>query len=106
MARRPRVTKLLGRFTIAKGDPRQCQEPFVQNNGNSTFSFSTGNEGIKFSLSDTELLDLITDRRKRRIVLEENPPPPPPAVNKPRRKKRAAGGSADAAPGTSADKDT
>ena len=74
MARRPRVTKLVGRFTIVKGDERQCQEPFVQNNGNGTFSFSTGAEGIKFSLSDSDLLDLITDRRKRRIVLEENPP--------------------------------
>ncbi|MBY0460207.1 MAG: hypothetical protein K2V38_23065 [Gemmataceae bacterium] len=93
MARRPRVTKLVGRFTIEPGDMRVEQRPFVQNNGDGTFSFSTGKEGIKFSLSDTELLDLITDRKKRRIVLEENPEPPAP-VSKPKRKQRAAGGAA------------
>ena len=89
MARRPRKTKLVARFTIAPGDPRQVQRPFLQNNGG-TFSFSTGTEGIQFSLSDSDLLDLITHRTNRRIILEEDPPPEEP-VGKPKRKRQSGG---------------
>ncbi len=70
MPRKPRVTKLIGRFAIKKGDPRQVQEPFIQNNG-TTFTFSTGTEAIEFSLSDSDLLDLIRHKKNWRIVLEE-----------------------------------
>ena len=86
MAGRTRKTKLIGRFTITKGDNRQEQRPFLQNNGGS-FSFSTGTEGIQFSLSDTDLVDLLTNRGKRRIILEENPPPEQPPL-KPKGKRQ------------------
>jgi hypothetical protein len=76
MARRQRVTRLVGRFKITRGESGQEQRPFVQNNGG-TFSFSTGSEGIQFSLSDTDLLDLI--RRFWRVILEDEAPAEPPA---------------------------
>ena len=69
MARKARVTRLISRFQIKKGDP-VVQEPFLQNNGD-TFSFSTGTEGIIFSLSDSDLLDLIRGKKHWRIVLSE-----------------------------------
>ena len=72
MARKPRVTKLLGRFKITKDDPCQVQEPFIQNNG-SSFTFSTGTEGIQFSLSDSDLLELIRHKKFCRIILPEQP---------------------------------
>ena len=74
MPRKPRVTKLIARFAIKKGDPRQVQEPFIQNNG-ATFLFSTGTEAIEFSLSDSDLVDLIRHKKNWRIVLDEVPPP-------------------------------
>jgi hypothetical protein len=70
MARKPRVTKLISRFQIKKGAPGVVQEPFLQNNGD-TFTFSTGTEGIIFSLSDSDLLDLIRGKKHWRIVLSE-----------------------------------
>jgi hypothetical protein len=91
MGRRPRVTKLVRRFTIVKGASGQEQRPFVQNNGG-TFSFSTGTEGIIFSLSDSDLLDLITHRKRQRINLEEAPTPEP-AVSRPKRKRRPGAAS-------------
>jgi hypothetical protein len=72
MAKRPRVTKLISRFRIEKGDPGVVQEPFIQNNG-TTFSVSTGTEGIIFSLSDSDLLDLIRGKKNWRITLSEKP---------------------------------
>lgn len=74
MAQKARVTKLVSRFQIKKGDPRVVQEPFLQNNG-ATFTFSTGTEGIIFSLSDSDLLGLIRGKKNWRIVLSENPEP-------------------------------
>ena len=76
MPRKPRVTKLICRFPIKKGDLRQVQEPFLQNNG-PTFTFSTGNEAIEFSLSDSDLLDLIRHKKNWRIVLEAEAPAEP-----------------------------
>ena len=72
MAKKPRTTKLISRFQIKKGDPGVVQEPFLQNNG-TTFTFSTGTEGIIFSLSDSDLLDLIRGKKNWRIVLSEEP---------------------------------
>jgi hypothetical protein len=71
MAQRPRVTKLISRFKIEKGAPGQVQAPFVQNNG-ATFTFSTGTEGIVFSLSDSDLLDLIRHKKNWRVVLADD----------------------------------
>ena len=68
MAKKPRVTRLVKRFKIQKGQPGQVQEPFIQNNGG-TFTFSTGTEGIIFSLSYTDLIDLIRGKKNWRIVL-------------------------------------
>jgi hypothetical protein len=86
MARRARKTKLVDRFTVTPGDNRQEQRPFIQNNGG-TFSVSTGTEGIIFSLSDSDLLDLITNRSRRRIILEETPPATEPEGT-PKRKRQ------------------
>ena len=90
MAARRRVTRLVRRFPIDRGDNRVEHRPFVQNNGG-TFTFSTGNEGIIFSLSDSDLVDLLTRRGRRlRIILEEDPPPEP-APTPPKRKRRPGG---------------
>jgi hypothetical protein len=89
MARRNRVTRLVDRFAIDKRDTGVEKRPFVQNNGG-TFTFSTGTEGIRFSLSDSDLLDLMTNRKPwRRIILEENPPQEE-KESPPRRKKTLA----------------
>jgi hypothetical protein len=72
MAKKPRVTKLVSRFKIKKGALGVVREPFLQNNG-TTFTFSTGTEGIIFSLSDSDLLDLIRGKKHWRIVLTEEP---------------------------------
>jgi hypothetical protein len=51
---------------------------------------STGTEGIKFSLSDSDLVDLITNRGKGRIILEENPGAEEPDST-PKRKRQSRG---------------
>jgi len=98
MARASRTTRLVDRFLINKEDERQCQQPFVQNNGN-TFTFSTGTEGIEFSLSDSDLLDLVTNRRKRRIVFESQPVTDEPPVPRKAVRKRTGGRGRYSAPG-------
>ncbi len=72
LAKKPRATRLVKRFKINKGEPGQVQGPFLQNNGG-TFTFSTGTEGIIFSLSDSDLLDLVRGKKNWRIVLAEEP---------------------------------
>ena len=72
MAKRQKVTKLVSRFKIKKGEPGVVHEPFIQNNG-TTFTFSTGTEGFIFSLSDSDLLDLIRHKKHWRIVLLAEP---------------------------------
>ena len=70
MAKSQRITRLIERFAIVKNDKCVVDEPFLQNNG-STFTFSTGTECIIFSLSDSDLLDLIRHKKNWRVVLSD-----------------------------------
>jgi len=67
-------TKILGKFVIEPEDVKKGMvedKPFIQNNGDGTFSVSNGSIGFKFCLSDRDFIDLVTDRNQRRIVFVE-----------------------------------